>query len=70
MNTFSILKEWVQSVLENGNVDGFGTNAQTDFHKRSNPKRVFYVVKFGKNIHFDLLRWNGFRRIEAVYQNI
>ena len=52
-------------VLENGNVNGFGTNAQTVFHKRRNAKRVFMVVEFGKNIHFDLLR-----RIEAVYQNI
>ena len=57
-------------VSENGNVNGFGTNAQTVFHKRRNPKRIFMVVEFGKNIHFDLLRGNGFRRIEAVYQNI
>ena len=57
-------------VLENGNVNGFGTNAQIVFDKRRNPKRVFMVVEFGKHVHFDLLRVNRFRRIEAVYQNI
>ena len=58
----------LKPVLENGNVNGFGTNAQTVFHKRRNPKRVFMVVEFGKNLHFDLLRGNGFRQIGAVYR--
>ena len=56
--------------LENGNVNGFGTNAQTVYHKRRNPKRVFMVVGFDKHVHFGLLRGNGFRRNEAIYQNL
>ena len=66
---FIWLQMW-KPVLEIGNVNGFGTNAQTVFDKRPNPKRVFKVVEFGKHVYFDLLRGNGFRRIEAVYQNI
>ena len=56
--------------LKNGNLNDFRTNAQTVFDKRPNPKLVYLVVDFGKHVYFDLLRGNGFRRIEAVYQNI
>ena len=68
-NRFNWLQMW-KSALENGIVNGFGNNAQTVFDKGRNPKRVFMVVKFGKHVYFDLLRGNGFRRIEAVYENI
>ena len=66
---FDWLQMW-KPVLENGKINGFGTNAQTDFDKRRNPKRVFMVVEFAKHVQFDLLRGNGFRRIQAVYLNI
>ena len=52
------------------NFNGFGTNTQTVFDKRRIPKQLFMVVEFGKHVYFDLLRGNGFRRIEAIYQNI
>ena len=68
-NRFDWLQKWIP-VLQNGNVNDFGTNAQTVFDKRRNPKRVFMMVEFGKHFHFDLLRVNGFRQIEAVNQNI
>ena len=38
-------------VLENGNVNCLGTNAQTVFDKRRNPKQVFMVVEIGKHVH-------------------
>ena len=65
-NRFNWLQMW-KHVLENSNVNSFETNAQTVFHKWRTPKRVFMVVEFGKHIHFDFLRGNGFRRIEAVF---
>ena len=52
------------------NVNVYGTNAQTNFDKRRNPKRVLMVVKFRNYFHFRLLPGNRFRRIEAVYQYI
>ena len=51
-NKFNWLQMW-KPALENGNVNGFGTNAQTVFDKRRNPKRVFVVVEFGKHVHSD-----------------
>ena len=53
--SFNWLQMW-KPVLENRNVNGFGTNAQTVFEKRRNPKKLLMVVEFGKHVHFALLR--------------